>query len=108
MQEAENVEMCRRTQDTPLTSQGENSAPESYFLRLLRQYEERMASSRHKIEEVEACLKDGKCDKDITSNGQFEFQINFYFFRCLVESENMATFGLIFFQFYFFRKDNYK
>ncbi|XP_071550876.1 uncharacterized protein [Panulirus ornatus] len=57
MKEAEHVEMARRTKDTPMTLQGENKAPEVFFINLVRSFEAEMMYCRTKIEEVSQCMQ---------------------------------------------------
>nr|XP_053647542.1 uncharacterized protein LOC128698885 isoform X2 [Cherax quadricarinatus] len=57
MKEAENVEMARRTKDTPMALQGENKAPEVFFINLVRSFEAEMIYCRTKIEEVSQCMQ---------------------------------------------------
>lgn len=56
-QEAEHVEMARRTKETPMALQGENKAPEMYFINLVRYFESEMMYCRTKIEEVSLCMQ---------------------------------------------------
>ncbi|XP_042871749.1 nucleoporin p58/p45-like isoform X2 [Penaeus japonicus] len=57
MKEAEHVEMARRTKETPMALQGENKAPEMYFINLVRYFESEMMYCRTKIEEVSLCMQ---------------------------------------------------
>ncbi|XP_045612696.1 nucleoporin p58/p45 isoform X3 [Procambarus clarkii] len=57
MKEAEHVEMARRTKDTPMALQGENKAPEVFFINLVRSFEAEMIYCRTKIEEVSQCMQ---------------------------------------------------
>ncbi|KAK7073408.1 Nucleoporin p58/p45, partial [Halocaridina rubra] len=57
MKEAEHVEMARRTKDTPMALQGENKAPEMYFINLVRSFESDMIYCRNKIDEVAVCMQ---------------------------------------------------
>ncbi|KAK4299615.1 hypothetical protein Pmani_028118 [Petrolisthes manimaculis] len=54
---AEHVEMSRRTKDTPMALQGENKAPEMFFINLVRNFESEMIYCRTKIEEVSQCMQ---------------------------------------------------
>ena len=62
--------MARRTQETPMAQQGDNKAPEQYFLQLVRSFEERMRYCRNKIEEVENCNKAANGQTGISAEGR--------------------------------------
>ncbi|CAL4064401.1 unnamed protein product [Meganyctiphanes norvegica] len=57
LKSAEHVEMSRRTKETPMALQGENKAPEEFFIALVRSFEQEMLYCRTKIEEVKQCMQ---------------------------------------------------
>lgn len=57
MKEAEHVEMAKRTKETSMALQGDNKAPEVYFINLVRSFEAEMMYCRTKIEEVSQCMQ---------------------------------------------------
>lgn len=57
LKSAEHVEMARRTKETPMALQGENKAPEEFFIALVRSFEQEMLYCRTKIEEVKQCMQ---------------------------------------------------
>lgn len=57
MKEAEHVEMAKRTKETPMALQGDNKAPEVFFINLVRSFEAEMMYCRTKIEEVSQCMQ---------------------------------------------------
>lgn len=57
MKEAEHVEMAKRTKETPMGLQGDNKAPEIFFINLVRSFEAEMMYFRTKIEEVSQCMQ---------------------------------------------------
>ncbi|KAK8381029.1 hypothetical protein O3P69_008146 [Scylla paramamosain] len=57
MKEAEHVEMAKRTKEIPMALQGDNKAPEIFFINLVRSFEAEMMYFRTKIEEVSQCMQ---------------------------------------------------
>lgn len=59
VKDSEDIEMARRTQNTPAHLQGDNTAPDLYFNRAIHSFEGHMLACRERIEEVEKCLAVG-------------------------------------------------
>ena len=65
--------MARRTQEMPISLQGDNKAPEAFFMRLIKSFEERMAFCKNKIDEVEKCSRHESGSSEVTSEGMQHF-----------------------------------
>ncbi|KAG0722272.1 Nucleoporin p58/p45 [Chionoecetes opilio] len=71
MKEADHVEMAKRTKETPMALQGDNKAPEVFFVNLVRSFEGEMMYCRTKIEEVSQCMQaaSNPCDTEEDRGG---------------------------------------